>query len=147
LPNPTYTPKYPRLDRRVVRAVRAFLDAKPYRAAHGEKVQAVNDLAAAVATAYRMPAPRVTIEPHAVPAGGLGRYDSTCNTVILPKFSLAATLYQMAVLKGLNDAKAKAWAASAIYLASPKTLRNMVRKGTVKWKVAKPAVTRTRTRA
>ncbi len=45
----------------------------------------------------------------------------------------------MAVLRGMNDKKAKAWAASAIHLASPKTLRNMVRKGTVKWKAAKQA--------
>lgn len=134
-----YKPKYKNVDRRVVRAVRSFLDSKPYRAEHGVKVQAVNDLAGAVASAYRLPAPRVTIEPHATEPGTLGTYDGDCNTVILPKFSLAATLYQMAVLRGLSDKKAKAWAASAIHLASPKTLRNMVRKGTVKWKVAKSA--------
>lgn len=135
-----YTPKYPRLDRRVVRAVRAFLDSKPYRGSHGAKVTAVNTLAAAVAAAYRMPAPRVTIEPHAVKAGTLGRIDADCNTIILPKFSLSATLYQMAVLRGMNDKKAKAWAASAVHLASPKTLRNFVRSGSVRWKVARKAV-------
>lgn len=135
-----YQPTFPTVDRRVVRAVRAFLDAKPYRGDHGEKVAAVNTLAAAAAAAYRIPAPRVTIEPHAVEAGTLGRFDADCNTIILPKFSLAATLYQVARLRGMNDRKAKNYAASAIHLASPKTLRNMVRKGTLRWKGTKAAV-------
>lgn len=134
-----FTPKFKRVDRRVVRAIRAFLDAKPYRGTHGEKVAAVNTLAATATAAYGLPAPRVTIEPHAVKAGTLGKYDAACNTIILPKFSLMATLYQVGRLRGFDDKKAKAYAASALHLASPKTLRNMVRKGTVKWKVAKPA--------
>ena len=53
---------------------------------------------------------------------------------------IGATLYQVAVIRGFNDKKAKAYAASAVHLASPKTLRNFVRSGAIKWKVAKPAV-------
>ncbi len=135
-----YQPIYPRVDRRVVRAVRAFLDAHPYRGDHGERVTAVNTLAAKCAQAYRIPTPRVTIEPHGTTAGSLGKYDSDCNTIVLAKFSLAATLYHIARLNGKTDKQAKAWAASAIHLARPKTLRNMVRSRNLRWAVARSAV-------
>lgn len=135
-----YQPKYPSVDRRVVRAIREFLDAKPYRGDHGARVTAVNTLAARCTQAYRLPTPRVTIEPHSATVGSLGYYDNNCNTIVLPKFSLAATLYQIARLRGKTDKQAKAWAASAIHLARPKTLRNMVRRGNLRWRVAKSAV-------
>lgn len=135
-----YEPIYPKVDRRVVRAIREFLDTKPYRGDHGARVTAVNTLAARCAQAYRIPTPRVTIEPHAVPTGSLGRYDDDCNTIVLAKFSLAGTLYHIARLNGKTDKQAKAWTASAIHLARPKTLRNMVRKGTLRWRVARTAI-------
>jgi hypothetical protein len=135
-----FQPKYPRVDRRVVRGIRAFLDAKPYRQAHGEQVALLNTLAAACARAYRMPAPRVTVEPHAAEDGRLGYFDDACNTIVLPRVSLMATLYRVARLRGFTSRAAKAWAVSAVHLASAKTLRNFVRKGTLRWSVAKPAV-------
>jgi hypothetical protein len=127
-----FQPKYRRVDTRVVRAVRALFASKPYRKPHGEQVSLLNVLAAATAQAYRIPTPRVTIEPHAS-AGALGSYDPDCNTIFVPRFSVTATLVQLAKVRGFNDAKAKAWAASALFLAVPKTFEKMVRARNIKF--------------
>jgi hypothetical protein len=122
-----YDPKYPRINRRVVRGIRAFYDSHPWRDSLGGRTCKLETLVGTAAQAMRVPTPRVTIEPHAGGEGGLGRFDETCNTIVLPKFSLTAALYQLARISGKSDRQAKAWTASALFLARPQTFERMVR--------------------